>query len=241
MLSTVFQVSKAVLDIFGVVSLASSFLENDEDEIYEEGEDEIDEEEADKIIGEQIDLAKSFISVCSHCCDIDSSSETEKDLLADEFITALVENRSLFPESIIVGDLYFELEHDVIYEELVNTFNYPLPLKTIIKLATDDDALAASFYDLACSIMANKGFITALDLGKFQDLVFEWIVSEVSYSIDNYVKLLSTFSPYIALDELTRKSLFTALKKVIQDNFGERIPLSYMCAFHVARKLNLDR
>jgi SAM-dependent methyltransferase len=81
----------------------------------------------------------------------------------------------------------------------------------------------------------------ALDLGKFQDLVFEWIVSEVSYSIDKYLKLLSTFSPYIELDELTRKSLFTALKKAIQDNFGERISFSYMCAFHVARKLDSDR
>jgi hypothetical protein len=81
----------------------------------------------------------------------------------------------------------------------------------------------------------------ALDLGKFQDLVFEWIVSEVSYTIDNYLKLLSTFSPYIELDEVRRKSLFTALAKVIEDNFGEIISLSYMCTFHVARKINPDR
>ncbi|PSB04430.1 hypothetical protein [Merismopedia glauca] len=169
MLSTVFQVSKSVLDVFGIVSFASSLLEDEEDE-----EDEIDyeeaEEEVDKIVTEKIYLAKSFVSLCSHCCDIDSSSETEKHLLADELIQSLIENRTLFPESVTVGNLYFELEHDVIYEELINTSNYPLPLKAIIKVAKDDDTLAVSFYEVACSIMTNKGFITAEEIEFLDEL-----------------------------------------------------------------------
>ena len=77
----------------------------------------------------------------------------------------------------------------------------------------------------------------AIDSGRFQDLVTEELVCEVSYSIDDYLTLLSTYSPYIALEPHKRDSLFAALKEALEKSCGESVEVSFLSGFHIARKI----
>ena len=80
--------------------------------------------------------------------------------------------------------------------------------------------------------------------GLFKDLVFECMecVKRSStegnreYSIDDYLILLSTLSPYIVLDAQKRDDLFNDLRDTLQRNLGDTIETSYLSAFHVAWK-----
>ena len=76
-----------------------------------------------------------------------------------------------------------------------------------------------------------------LDSGKFKDLVYEQIVSEVTYTVDDYLLLLSTFSQCIQLDSGARNALFTDLSNTIEQNMGSSITLSRLSAFHIAQKI----
>ncbi len=75
-----------------------------------------------------------------------------------------------------------------------------------------------------------------LNSGKFKDLVFGQAVCELTYSIDDYVSLLSTLSPYLKLEPQNRDFLFEGLRTKIVNNCGGSVQISYLCAFHVARK-----
>jgi len=77
----------------------------------------------------------------------------------------------------------------------------------------------------------------AIDSGRFQDLLSEELVCEVSYSIDDYLTLLSTYSPYIALEQQNRDSLFAGLREALEKNCGGSIEVSYLSGFHIARKI----
>src|SRR5207237_310284 len=65
-----------------------------------------------------------------------------------------------------------------------------------------------------------------IDSGQFKNLMSEQLVSEVTYSIDDYLTLLSTYSPYIALEPQNRDSLFEGLREVLQRNGSRSIQLS---------------
>jgi len=78
---------------------------------------------------------------------------------------------------------------------------------------------------------------TIIDSGLFEDLVYEQLACEVTYSIDDYIALLQTYSPYIALDDETRNSLLESLRKVLESNCGNSIEASYLSAFHLAKKI----
>ncbi len=72
--------------------------------------------------------------------------------------------------------------------------------------------------------------------GCFSGLVSEQMVREVNYSVDDYLLLLSTYSPYIDLKPQQRSDLFALLKKILEQGGKSSVQLSYLSAFHVARK-----
>ncbi len=76
-----------------------------------------------------------------------------------------------------------------------------------------------------------------INSGRFKDLVSEHIACEVTYTIDNYLLLLNSLSPYLALDEEIRNYLFEGLREKIETNYGGNIQLSYLCAFQIAKKI----
>jgi SAM-dependent methyltransferase len=72
----------------------------------------------------------------------------------------------------------------------------------------------------------------ALDSGQFKNLVAGTMVSEVTYSTDEYLMLLNTYSPYLKLDPQHKDALFAGLRNGIEHDFGGSLQLSYISAFH---------
>jgi SAM-dependent methyltransferase len=83
-----------------------------------------------------------------------------------------------------------------------------------------------------------KGFgQIVVNSGRFKDLVSEHLACEVTYSIDDYLTLLNTFSPHLQLEQQIKDSLFALLREKLETKFEGSIQLSYLCACHVAQKL----
>ncbi|MGK7934884.1 MAG: class I SAM-dependent methyltransferase, partial [Xenococcaceae cyanobacterium] len=78
-----------------------------------------------------------------------------------------------------------------------------------------------------------KGII---DSGKFQNLFSEELICEGTYDIDNYLALLSTLSPYIAMESELRNTLFENLSKTLKNDRGDIINLSYLSVLQIAQK-----
>ncbi len=72
----------------------------------------------------------------------------------------------------------------------------------------------------------------ALDSGQFKDLVAGSMLAEVTYSADEYLMLLNTYSPYLKLDPQCKDALFAGLRNSIEHEFGGSLELSYISAFH---------
>ncbi len=75
------------------------------------------------------------------------------------------------------------------------------------------------------------------DSGYFKNVNYESAIHQVVYSLDDYLLLLSTLSPYIALTEAKKNNLFATLREVLHQNRGNRLNLSFVSAFHVAHKI----
>ncbi|WP_373542231.1 class I SAM-dependent methyltransferase [Chamaesiphon sp.] len=79
---------------------------------------------------------------------------------------------------------------------------------------------------------------SAIDSGLFTDLHQEYRAIEVNYSIDDYLGLLTTYSPCIALSPADRSELLARLRIVLSQNDDRQIPLSYLAVFQIATKIN---
>ncbi|KJH71237.1 class I SAM-dependent methyltransferase [Aliterella atlantica] len=76
-----------------------------------------------------------------------------------------------------------------------------------------------------------------VDSGKFENLVAEYLPCKATYSIDDYLMLLSTYSPYIELEAYKRDTLFAELKAALVSNEISSIPASYLSVCQVAKKI----
>ncbi|MCP6758108.1 MAG: class I SAM-dependent methyltransferase [Fischerella sp. CENA71] len=74
------------------------------------------------------------------------------------------------------------------------------------------------------------------DSGQFKNLVAGNIESEVTYTADEYLTLLNTYSPYLKLEPQSKEALFAGLQNMIDHEFGGSLQLSYVSAFHIAQK-----
>ncbi|MEB3220045.1 MAG: methyltransferase domain-containing protein [Nostocales cyanobacterium 94392] len=72
--------------------------------------------------------------------------------------------------------------------------------------------------------------------GLFKNLIYEYIECDRTYSIDDYLTLLTTLSPYITLDSQQRDALFDDLRLSLYKHLGDTIETSYLSAFHIAWK-----
>ncbi len=77
----------------------------------------------------------------------------------------------------------------------------------------------------------------AIESGLFSNLQTEVQMNEVNYSIDDYLQLLTTYSPYIALLPADRSELLTRLRSTLVQNCGDWIELSYLSIFHITNKI----
>jgi len=76
-----------------------------------------------------------------------------------------------------------------------------------------------------------------MESGQFRDLVSEHMPCEVTYSTNKYLTLLNSYSQCIKLDRRNRDALFAGLREKIDQRFGGRIKLSYLCACQVAQRI----
>ncbi|MFE4105451.1 class I SAM-dependent methyltransferase [Almyronema epifaneia] len=76
----------------------------------------------------------------------------------------------------------------------------------------------------------------AVHSGYFQHLKAEQQICQAFYSVDDYLLLLSTLSPYIALPAEQRQALFADLKAALEKSWGDRLPVSYLSALQVLHK-----
>ena len=76
-----------------------------------------------------------------------------------------------------------------------------------------------------------------IDSGFFKGLVSEHLAYEITYSIDDYLALLSTLSPCIALEPQQRDSLFVGLRAALERNWGKSFQVSCLSTFQVAQKI----
>ena len=82
----------------------------------------------------------------------------------------------------------------------------------------------------------NKIAQMVIESGNFQHLRSEQLICEATYSIENYLMLLSTLSPYIALEPQQRNALFIDLAAALENHCGQQFQTSYLSAFHLAQK-----
>ena len=82
------------------------------------------------------------------------------------------------------------------------------------------------------SAIANE----TMESGYFRDLITQQQIAQITYTVDNYLALLSTLSPYIRLDSPQRSLLFAELKRVLKLHYGDRLELSYLSLLQMAYK-----
>ena len=76
-----------------------------------------------------------------------------------------------------------------------------------------------------------------IDSGQFKNLVSEQLACEITYTIDDYLTLLSTLSPYMMLEPQRRNALFEGLQEVLEGSCLRSIQVSYLSAFQIAQKV----
>jgi SAM-dependent methyltransferase len=78
---------------------------------------------------------------------------------------------------------------------------------------------------------------TVIDSGCFHELISDEVVYNIAYNTDDYLMLLSTLSPYIALEPEERNALFAGLRDKIERDLGGAIELEHLCTFQILQKL----
>jgi ubiquinone/menaquinone biosynthesis C-methylase UbiE len=79
----------------------------------------------------------------------------------------------------------------------------------------------------------------AIALGYFQDLITHQAIISVNYTVDDYLTLLSTLSPYIRLASEQRNALFVELKTELKRSLNkqnQQLELSYLSLLQIAHK-----
>jgi len=100
---------------------------------------------------------------------------------------------------------------------------------------THAPALNRSYEDSAtqAAILDQLGQM-AVESGYFKDMVSGHMEVEVTYSVDQYLLLLTTYSPHLKLEPQQRQLLFAGLRQVLEQH-GDTIELSYVSAFQITR------
>jgi SAM-dependent methyltransferase len=75
-----------------------------------------------------------------------------------------------------------------------------------------------------------------LDSGRFRSMVAATFETSLTYTLDQYISLLGTYSSYLRLDRRTRNALFAGMRECILEKEGGEIPLSGLSAYHIAQK-----
>ncbi|MDV3002718.1 MAG: hypothetical protein N5P05_004373 (plasmid) [Chroococcopsis gigantea SAG 12.99] len=112
-----------------------------------------------------------------------------------------------------------------VYQRLIGVYQKHTP--SAMPIYEDMDATIAVLGQLAQ---------IALESGCFKDMRSGYVKVEVRYSVDEYLMLLSTYSPYLKLKEQEKQALFGGLGDMLSID-GNSLELSYISAFHIGRPI----
>lgn len=84
-------------------------------------------------------------------------------------------------------------------------------------------------------ILENLGQI-ALDSGYFQHLIPGHVEVAATYTAEQYLTLLQSYSPYLQLEANKRERLFKGLRDYIEKHWDGGLPLSFLSAYHVTQR-----
>jgi SAM-dependent methyltransferase len=76
----------------------------------------------------------------------------------------------------------------------------------------------------------------AIDSLEFINFQSEFFETFVKYTVDEYLMLLNTYSPYLKLAPEIKTSLFKDLQIIIESELEGELKLSYLSAFHIGAK-----
>ena len=90
-------------------------------------------------------------------------------------------------------------------------------------------------YEKISTYQKNLGNLgqSVINSGYFHDLGSEELICNVTYSIDDYLGLLTTLSPYIAMDRAQRNCLLQHLSTTLKNNYGNDIDLTYLSVLQI--------
>ena len=71
--------------------------------------------------------------------------------------------------------------------------------------------------------------------GLFDEVTVRKYPWEAEYDAASYVRLLSTYSGHLDLDEVSQERLFRGIARLIEAEFGGRIVKGYLAVLYVAR------
>ncbi len=93
-------------------------------------------------------------------------------------------------------------------------------------------------YETLANYQENLGKMgqEVINSGYFEDLTEEYLINKVNYSIDDYLTLLSTLSPYIRLQTEQKDRFFAELRQILQLNFDNQLQLTYLSMMQMAHK-----
>jgi protein-L-isoaspartate O-methyltransferase len=120
-------------------------------------------------------------------------------------------------------------------KELQPSYNTFQQLAAVYQVHAPDFIYRYQDKDTQLQILQGLGQI-AIDSGQFQNLVAGQVESVVMYSVDRYLMLLNTYSPYLKLEPAVKEALFNGLAEKIENDLGGSLQLSYISAFHIAQK-----
>jgi SAM-dependent methyltransferase len=118
-------------------------------------------------------------------------------------------------------------------KELQPSYEVYQQLSAVYKTCAPSLRRAYEDRDTQIAILNQMGQM-AIESGQFKNLIAGHVDVEVTYSVDQYLLLLNTYSPHLKLEPQQKQDLFTGLRRVLERN-GDTLQLSYVSAFHIAQ------
>lgn len=67
-------------------------------------------------------------------------------------------------------------------------------------------------------------------------MLFETYPVDISYSADEYIKLLNTYSPTLSMEEVQRSKFLNEIKELINNKFDGNIKKNFAMSLTILRK-----
>ena len=119
-----------------------------------------------------------------------------------------------------------------VYQQLSEVYQTHAP--SLNRTYESSATQAAILDELGHMALSAKRHSEGTESDYFKEMQSGQLEVEVTYTVDQYLMLLSTYSPYIKLEAQQRQTLFARLRAVLEQN-GKTIQLSYVSAFHIVR------